>query len=106
MQPDIAVVCDQKKLDDAVCKGAPVLVIEVLSASTASRDNIEKLDLYKKYKIREYWIVYPEEKLLWFCFCVPSMSFVDGFVGLSIFYILLPLIQSSAASNRAYEAFL
>ena len=68
VQPDIVVVCDQKKMDDAGCKGAPDLVIEVVSASTASRDNIEKLDLYEKHKVREYWIVHPEEKLLWVYF--------------------------------------
>lgn len=31
VEPDISVVCDPDKLDDAGCKGAPDLVIEILS---------------------------------------------------------------------------
>lgn len=36
VQPDIVVVCDEKKLDEAGCRGAPDWVIEVLSPSTAT----------------------------------------------------------------------
>ena len=34
VEPDISVVCDHSKLDDAGCKGAPDLVMEILSPST------------------------------------------------------------------------
>ena len=34
VEPDLTVVCDPDKLDDAGCKGAPDLVIEILSPST------------------------------------------------------------------------
>jgi Uma2 family endonuclease len=40
VQPDIMVVCDRAKLDDRGCRGAPDWVIEVLSPSTASHDQI------------------------------------------------------------------
>jgi Uma2 family endonuclease len=37
VQPDILVVCDPSKLDEKGCRGAPDLVIEVLSPSTARK---------------------------------------------------------------------
>ncbi|MDR2182743.1 MAG: Uma2 family endonuclease, partial [Clostridiales bacterium] len=42
VQPDLLVVCDRDKLDDKGCKGAPDLVIEILSPSTASYDMMTK----------------------------------------------------------------
>jgi len=62
VEPDIIVVCDPKKLDDAGCKGAPDLVIEVLSPSTRRNDRIVKFDLYQRAGVREYWIISPEER--------------------------------------------
>ena len=64
VQPDILVVCDEKKLDDAGCRGAPDFVIEILSPSTASKDQIEKVALYEKHGVKEYWIVHPTDKIL------------------------------------------
>ena len=43
VQPDIAVICDPAKLDERGCRGAPDWVIEVLSPSTAAKDQIQKL---------------------------------------------------------------
>ena len=62
VQPDILVVCDQKKLDDKGCIGAPDMVIEVLSPATAGRDCLIKLHWYMKSGVREYWIVDPDSK--------------------------------------------
>ena len=55
--PDIVVVCDKAKLDKRGCNGAPDLIIEILSPSTASHDRIAKFRLYQKAGVREYWIV-------------------------------------------------
>ena len=38
VQPDLLVVCDQDKLDDKGCRGAPDWVVEVISPSTALID--------------------------------------------------------------------
>jgi len=57
VQPDILVVCDSEKLDDAGCKGAPDFIIEILSPATSNRDRHLKFDLYRKAGVREYWIV-------------------------------------------------
>jgi Uma2 family endonuclease len=60
VQPDIVVVCDQDKLIDEGILGAPELVIEVLSPSTAWKDLTEKRLAFELHKVREYWIVNPD----------------------------------------------
>ena len=62
VQPDICVICDKSKLDNAGCIGAPDLIVEVQSPSTARRDIREKFDLYERSGVREYWIVYPSDQ--------------------------------------------
>jgi Uma2 family endonuclease len=62
VQPDLVIVCDQNKLDIKGCIGSPDIVIEIVSPYTAPKDVKEKFILYEKYKIKEYWIVYPFEK--------------------------------------------
>ncbi len=60
VEPDISVVCDKSKLDKHGCKGAPDMVVEVLSPSTLRHDRFVKLCLYQRAGVREYWIVEPE----------------------------------------------
>lgn len=67
VQPDIVVVCDRSKLDDKGCKGAPDLVIEILSPSTGGKDLTIKYDLYERHGVKEYWIIHPAEQTLLVC---------------------------------------
>ena len=60
VQPDILVVCDKSKLDGKSVVGAPDMVVEILSPSSASYDMIRKYNLYMNAGVREYWIVDPE----------------------------------------------
>jgi Uma2 family endonuclease len=62
VEPDITVVCDRDKLDKHGCKGAPDLVIEILSPPSLRHDRLIKLGLYQRAGVREYWIVDPENK--------------------------------------------
>ena len=48
VEPDITVVCDPSKLDNTGCKGAPDLVMEVLSPSTQRHDRLTKFNLYQR----------------------------------------------------------
>ena len=64
VEPDITVVCDSSKLDKYGCKGAPDLVIEILSPSTKQYDCLVKYKLYQQAGIKEYWIVDPDKKLV------------------------------------------
>jgi len=40
-------------------QGAPDLVVEVLSESTAKIDRTTKLKLYARYGVAEYWVIDP-----------------------------------------------
>jgi len=64
VQPDICVICDISKLDDRGCVGAPDLIIEILSPSTAEKDAKIKFQLYQEQGIKEYWMVYPDTHLV------------------------------------------
>ena len=64
VQPDLLVICDKTKLDDRGCNGAPDLVIEILSPSTAAIDFKIKFDLYQRFGVLEYWIIHPAEQTL------------------------------------------
>jgi len=62
VQPDITVICDEKKRGYEGCRGAPDLVIEILSPSNTAIEMERKLKLYQEAGVREYWIVNPENK--------------------------------------------
>ena len=64
IQPDILVVCDEKKLNDKHCIGAPDFIIEILSPSTSKKDLWLKFNRYHEAKVKEYWIVDPDNRLV------------------------------------------
>lgn len=47
---------------EKIIMGAPDLVVEILSKSTASDDRGDKKDNYEKYGVREYWLVDHQKK--------------------------------------------
>ncbi|MCK5673556.1 MAG: Uma2 family endonuclease, partial [Spirochaetales bacterium] len=65
VQPDISIICDKSKLSEKGCTGCPDVVIEIISPTGASRDQIKKRHLYEKKGVKEYWIVHPVDKILW-----------------------------------------
>lgn len=64
VQPDICIICDVSKIDKKGCFGAPDLVVEILSPSTAKKDVKDKLEVYEESGVPEYWIIHPEEQTL------------------------------------------
>ena len=62
VQPDISVICRRELIKDDICYGAPDIAVEILSPATAEYDMFEKLALYRKYGVGEYWIVNPGER--------------------------------------------
>ena len=56
-EPDILVVCDARKIDAKGVRGAPDVIIEVLSPSTAVYDQIEKRIAYGEAGVRELWLI-------------------------------------------------
>lgn len=64
VQPDISVICDQTKLDEKGCRGCPDFIIEIISPSTVQRDMIEKVQVYERFGVKEYWIVHPVDEIV------------------------------------------
>ncbi|MEI6206666.1 MAG: Uma2 family endonuclease [Desulfuromonadales bacterium] len=64
VQPDLVVICDETKLDDRGCRGAPDLVVEILSPSTSRKDVGVKFNLYERHGVHEYWVIHPAEESL------------------------------------------
>ena len=60
VQPDLIVVCAPEKLGKEGCRGAPDLVIEILSPSNTATEINRKKNLYLKAGVPEFWIVDPE----------------------------------------------
>ena len=74
VQPDLLFVSNERShiRTPANIQGAPDLVVEILSPSTASRDWRDKLDLYERYGVKEYWVADPDAHRIW------VMLLVDG----------------------------
>ena len=64
VQPDICVICDKSKLDDAGCIGAPDLIVEILSKGNNKKELVNKYEVYEESGVHEYWIIHPEEQTL------------------------------------------
>jgi Uma2 family endonuclease len=62
LQPDLLVVCDPSKVAAHGIVGAPDLVVEILSPSTASKDTVRKRWIYEAAGVLEYLIVDPDEQ--------------------------------------------
>jgi len=64
LQPDILFIAKERLniIGEKNIQGAPDLVIEILSESSAHRDMVKKKKLYAQFGVKEYWIIDPEEK--------------------------------------------
>lgn len=62
VEPDLTYVSNERAgiLNRTNIRGAPDLVVEVLSGSTRRRDEITKRKLYETRGVAEYWIVDPD----------------------------------------------
>ncbi|SOE22295.1 Endonuclease, Uma2 family (restriction endonuclease fold) [Spirosomataceae bacterium TFI 002] len=64
VQPDICVICDNAKIDEKGCVGAPDLIVEILSPGNTQKEMKHKFDLYEAAQVQEYWLVEPNDKVV------------------------------------------
>ena len=67
VQPDLLFVSNERSniITPANVRGAPDLVVEIRSPSTAGRDWTIKRGPYARYGVKEYWVVDPDERRIW-----------------------------------------
>lgn len=64
VQPDISVFCNKNQIGEKRATGAPNLIVEVLSPSTALKDRNNKFNLYERTGVMEYWLVDSHNKTI------------------------------------------
>lgn len=64
VQPDICVICDNSKLDEQGCNGAPDWIIEILSKGNSKKEVKIKHAPYAESGVKEYWLVFPYEEVV------------------------------------------
>ena len=64
VQPDISVICEKEKRGKEGCRGAPDLVVEILSPSNTAIEMQRKFNVYFEAGVREYWVLDNEHKTL------------------------------------------
>ena len=62
VQPDLFIVCDTEKITDNNIQGAPDLIFEIISPATEVKDRREKKNLYERFGVKEYIIIFPERE--------------------------------------------
>src|SRR3990172_3230042 len=66
LQPDILFISKEREdiIKPRAVMGAPDLVVEIASPSTSYYDTVKKRELYQHYGVKEFWLVFPEEKAI------------------------------------------
>jgi Uma2 family endonuclease len=64
VQPDLVVVLNDRRhiITESLIEGAPSLLVEIASRSSRSRDRGEKLQLYARFGVPEYWFIDAEAR--------------------------------------------
>ncbi|MFQ7000590.1 MAG: Uma2 family endonuclease [Clostridium sp.] len=52
------------------------MIVEIISPSNSGHDYVTKLNLYQKYKVKEYWIIDPRVKKI-FVYFLGENGFYD-----------------------------
>ena len=59
LRPDVILTCNEQ--NEAYLTKAPEIIVEIISKSTAKRDEVYKYDIYEAEKVKYYIIVYPDD---------------------------------------------
>ncbi len=59
LRPDVVLICDEP--NEAYITKAPEIIVEVISKSTAKRDEKTKFEIYQKERVKYYILVYPDD---------------------------------------------
>lgn len=96
--PDVMIVCNPDIIKPTGIYGAPTLVVEILSRSTARRDRGHKKDVYEMCGISEYWIVSPESRSIEIYLLKDGKYYLDNLYALFPDYDLERMTEEQLAS--------
>ncbi len=99
VQPDLMFISKEREdiRTRANVRGAPDLVVEIISPSSVKRDWEDKRELYARYGVKEYWIVDPANRM------VSVMPLRDGFLELAGAYADGDTLTSTALAGFSVE---
>src|SRR4030067_2046566 len=65
-QPDLVFIKRDRQgiIERDAIHGVPDLIIEIVTPSSVFYDTVEKKEIYRKYGVNEYWLVFPDEKAI------------------------------------------
>jgi len=75
--PDVSINCDIKNRRSTNFLGVPRFIMEVLSDATEEYDRNEKMELYKKVEVAEYWLADWRKKQVEIYVLSPDESSID-----------------------------
>ena len=66
VQPDLLFIAKERTsiITEKNIQGAPDLIIEIVSSTSIHRDTVEKKQLYARFGVKEFWLVYPDEEII------------------------------------------
>lgn len=66
VQPDILFISKERTdiIKEQAIMGAPDLIVEILSPSSIFNDSVRKREIYQRFGVKEYWLIFPEEKAI------------------------------------------
>lgn len=74
VQPDILFISKARAgiIGEKAVIGSPDLVVEIISPSSSFNDSVRKREIYQRFGVKEYWLVFPDEK------AIEIMTIEDG----------------------------
>ena len=97
--PDVSILCDESNFTNRGYEGVPSLVVEVISPTSVIRDRKLKFKLYEKYKVQEYWIIDPVNRV------IEQYILIDGKYSLEGTYTKLNDFDMERLSQRDKDDF-
>jgi Uma2 family endonuclease len=95
VQPDVLFITTARRdiiTNDGVV-GTPDLAVEIISPSSVVRDRVDKLKLYERFGVKEYWLIDAQN--------ASAETYLNTPNGYEIFSEFSPLPHSTEKSHRA-----
>lgn len=96
--PDVSINCDIKNRRSTNFLGVPRLIMEVLSDSTEEYDRDQKMELYRKVEVAEYWLVDWRKKQVEIYILSPDENSIDD----AEYKLISTITESNKEELRIY----